>query len=358
MSTISHSQNTYFLPAEWYPQSGVQLTWPHIDTDWEPYIEDITEVFVQLTEAIARYEKVLIVAQNQDEVKSLLTLRLDERCLSNVIFYSAPTNDTWARDHAAITLISTNTENGFQHHNLLLDFHFNGWGKKFAADKDNAITSQLYFDGMLSGQMEEHSNFVLEGGAIESDGEGTIFTTSQCLLAPNRNQPWERAEIEAYLKKSLRADRIVWLDYGNLIGDDTDGHIDTIVRVAPNQTLVYVGCDDENDEQYADFKALEEQLFALRTKQNAPYNLLKLPMPDAIYEGSERLPATYANYLIINGAVICPIYNQPEKDKLALDVIKKAHPDHDIIALDACTIIKQHGSIHCLTMQFPQGVIQ
>lgn len=358
MSAILQQELDYFLPSEWYPQSGVQLTWPHADTDWQPYLDDITEVFVQLTQTIAQYEKVMIVAQQAEEVQALLKKRMSAEALTNVMVYTLPTNDTWARDHGAITLVATSTQNGVHNSHRLLDFRFNGWGKKFAADKDNAITGQLYFDRLLSGSIENHNDFVLEGGAIESDGEGTVFTTSQCLLAPNRNQPMKRDEIEKELKRRLRAKRVVWLDHGTLIGDDTDGHIDTIVRTAPDNTLVYVGCEDENDEQYADFKALEEQLQTLRTMDGEPYRLLKLPMPDAIYDDGDRLPATYANYLIINGAVICPTYRQPEKDQAALKVIQAAYPDREIVAIDACTVIRQHGSIHCLTMQFPQGILR
>lgn len=358
MSTRTNPTPQFYMPAEWHPQSGVQLTWPHKDTDWKPYMADITKVFVQLTQAIAQREKVLIVAQDVDEVKNLLMSKMGLESLRNVQFYQCHTNDTWARDHAGITLVATDTKNGFHYSNMVLDFQFNGWGKKFAADKDNNITRNLYFDGMLSSALEDHNDFVLEGGAIESDGEGTIFTTSQCLLAPNRNQPMDRQEIEQKLKETLRAKRIIWLDHGTLIGDDTDGHIDTIVRTAPNQTLVYVGCDDSSDEQYEDFKALEEQLKELTTLDGKFYKLLKLPMPDPIYDGDDRLPATYANYLIINEAVICPTYNQPQKDKEALDIIQKAYPGREIIAIDARTVIRQHGSIHCLTMQFPQGVVK
>jgi len=348
---------TLYLPAEWHEQSGVQLTWPHAKTDWAPILPDITKVFVELTRAIAKYEKVLIVAPNTDEVKATLMRNLGMERLRNVLFHQCDTNDTWARDHAAITLTGNNTNNGFTVQNTLLDFRFNGWGDKFAADKDNAITQSLYHEGMLNGTFESHDDFVLEGGAIESDGKGTVFTTSQCLLAPHRNQPMTKDDIEQRLKAALRAERMVWLDHGNLIGDDTDGHIDTIVRTAPENTLLYVGCDDSHDEQFEDFLALENQLKGLRTASGMPYRLLRLPMPDAIYDEGERLPATYANFLIINGAVICPTYAQPEKDRRALQTIAQAYPYREIIGIDARTVIRQHGSLHCLTMQFPQGVI-
>lgn len=174
-----------------------------------------------------------------------------------------------------------------------------------------------------------------------------------CLLAPERNQPLSKQQIEAYLLESLHAQRIVWLDHGSLVGDDTDGHIDTTVRVAPNNTLVYVGCEDQNDEQYADFVALKTQLEALKTLEGEPYKLIALPMPKAIYEGEERLPATYANFLIINNAVLVPTYNQPENDQKAITQLQKAFPNRSIVPINSETVIKQHGSLHCLTMQVP-----
>ena len=206
---------------------------------------------------------------------------------------------------------------------------------------------------MLTGSWQDLNHFVLEGGSIESDGEGTIFTTSMCLLAPNRNQPLSKPEIEVKLLEMLHAKRVVWLDYGSLVGDDTDGHIDTTVRVAPNNTLVFVGCEDENDEQYADFLSLKKQLQTLKTLSGEAYRLIELPMPTAIYCDDERLPATYANFLIINNVVILPTYNQPENDKKAAEQLQKAFPEHRIVGVDARTVIKQHGSLHCLTMQIP-----
>ena len=239
---------------------------------------------------------------------------------------------------------------------LWLDFRFNGWGEKFEASWDNMIPLKLWALGSFLNvaKYENHQDFVLEGGSIESDGRGTVFTTSQCLLAPHRNQPLTKDEIERELKCRLHADRVVWLDHGTLTGDDTDGHIDTIVRYAPDDTLLYIRCDNPNDEQYNDFLALEQQLQQLRTIDGKPYRLLSLPMPDAIFEGQgERLPATYANFLVLNGAVLVPVYDQLENDAEALRVIQKAFPDREMVPIDARTIIRQHGSVHCLTMQIP-----
>lgn len=346
----------YVLPAEWHRQSAVQLTWPHEDTDWSPYLEDIVEVCLRLVKAIAGHERVIVAAQDVAGVTRLIEQRIGGELMKNVIVCPCINNDTWARDHAFITLESLEPADTTDH--LLLDFRFNGWGEKFPAEEDNRINSTLYNMGIFSGRRVDYDDFVLEGGSIESDGRGTVFTTSMCLLAPHRNQPLGKAEIEAKLKDRLSADRVVWLDHGQLIGDDTDGHIDTIVRTAPDDTLVYVGCDDPNDEQYADFQALERQLSALRTADGSPFRLLKLPMPDAIYDDGDRLPATYANYLIINDAVIVPVYGQAENEKAAVETISRAYPDREIICIDARVVIRQHGSLHCLTMQYPDGCLQ
>ena len=343
--------NNYILPAEWYIQSCVQLTWPHEDTDWRDYLDDITETFVQIAKAVAHYEPLVIAAKYPERVREVLAESLNDDEMARVSIYECDNNDTWARDHAFITLVSTIDASASCR---LLDFRFNGWGEKFAADKDNRINRTLYDKGVFSGERVDYDDFVLEGGSIESDGRGTVLTTSVCLMAPHRNQPMTQAEVETVLKERLCARKIVWFDYGQLIGDDTDGHIDTIVRVCPDNTLLYVGCDDENDPQYADLKALENQLQQATDADGRPYRLLKLPMPDALYDDGDRLPATYANFLIINGAVIVPTYNQEENDARALELVAEAFPGYDIIGIDSQTIGRQHGSIHCLTMQYPE----
>ncbi len=347
----------FALPAEWEPQSGIMLTWPHADTDWKPYLRQITNTYLELADAITRHEQLLVATPIVESTRKMLAERLSDQQMSRVHLHEVDSNDTWARDHGPISLVSRSKNRSFIIPIHLLDFKFNGWGEKFKWQKDNAINLQLYYQGAFNAALENHTGFVLEGGSIESDGKGTVFTTSQCLLAPHRNQPFTRDDIERHLKNLLHAHHIQWLDHGNLVGDDTDGHIDTIVRVAPHDTLLYVGCDDKNDEQYEDFKALEKQLQGLITYEGYPYRLIKLPMPDAIYDGEDRLPATYANFLIINGAIIYPTYNQPKKDEEAKRQIQLAFPDREIIGIDSLTIIRQHGSIHCLTMQLPEGAM-
>ena len=353
-----HLPFRFVLPAEWEPQSGVMLTWPHAGTDWKPYLRQISDTYLDLADAITRHEHLLVATSILESTRSMLAQRLSAEQMGRVHLYGVESDDTWARDHGPLTMVCRSQRAGHMMPYQLLDFRFNGWGGKFRWHHDNAITANLYYQGAFScAALENHDGFVLEGGSIESDGRGTLFTTSQCLLAPHRNQPLTRQDIERQLMIFFQAKRVVWLDHGNLTGDDTDGHIDTIVRVAPHDTLLFVGCDDPADEQYADFQALQQQLEGLLTYEGYPYRLLKLPMPDAIYDEGERLPATYANFLVINGAVIYPTYAQPEKDAEARRQLQMAFPDREMIGIDARTIIRQHGSIHCLTMQLPEGVL-
>ena len=328
------SLNHWRLPAEWEPQEGVQLTWPHARTDWTPMLDEITAVYHQMAREIAERERLMVVAP-EDAAYDMLRIVCD-------------TNDTWARDHGFISLVDD------QGHRRLLDYCFNGWGEKFPAVLDNAINRRLYDAGELEGEYVDCLDFVLEGGSIESDGKGTIFTTSGCLLAPHRNQPLTKSEIEARLLQDLGAERVLWIDHGGLTGDDTDGHIDTLVRICPDDTLLYIGCDDPEDEQYEELKLMEEQLMTFRTLEGQPYRLLKLPMPRPVYDDGERLPATHANFLVINGAVLCPTYGQPDIDAEALRIIGEGFPDREIIGIDCLPVIRQHGSLHCCTMQFPE----
>ena len=336
-----------FFPAEWHRQEMVQLTWPHENTDWSYMLDEVEACFVELAKAISAREKLLVVAPDTEKVYN--RLRASNATMGNITMFRCETNDTWARDHAFITLLGDNVPH-------YVDFCFNGWGRKFEASLDNAINGKLYDAGIVKGEYEDCTSFVLEGGSIESDGKGTVLTTSQCLMAPHRNQPMNQDEVEACLKKMLHVERVLWLDHGNLIGDDTDGHVDTIARLAPNNTIVYMQCTDTADEQYADLKAMEEQIAALRTAEGEPYRMLALPSPAPIFdEDGERLPATYANFLIINGSVLYPTYAQPENDKLAADVLAKAFPNYEIVGIDCRALIKQHGSLHCVTMQYPRS---
>ena len=342
------------LPAEWERQKGVLLAWPHTATDWAPMLDEVLATYRQMAQEIARSRELLYVVSPEP----LQEPELSSKDFVNVV---CPTNDTWARDFGFITLVrgttGQNPTDALLHPCFkLLDFRFNGWGEKFPAELDNAI-NRHFFDPNFTSH-EDLQDFVLEGGSIESDGQGTVFTTSCCLLAPHRNQPMTKLEIEERLKRYLCAQRILWIDHGHLTGDDTDGHIDTLVRICPNDTLLYMGCDDTTDEQYAELKAMEDQLQTFTTLDGRPYLMRKLPMPAPIHDDEgQRLPATYANFLILNDRVLLPVYGQPTTDRKAHHIVQETFPDRRIIDIDSRSLIKQHGSIHCCTMQFPIQMI-
>jgi agmatine/peptidylarginine deiminase len=270
----------------------------------------------------------------------------------NLSFAELPTNDTWARDHSGLSVFGGNGEK------YVLDFTFNGWGLKFAANYDNQITRGLFANHIFR-QDAKYINckdFVFEGGSIESDGKGTLLTTSECLLSPNRNSFLSKNEIEQKLLNVFGAKRVLWLDHGYLAGDDTDSHIDTLARFCDEQTIAYVKCEDKEDEHYSALLKMEEQLKSFTGIDGNPYRLIPLPMADKVFDGEQRLPATYANFLIINGAVLLPFYDSP-KDDIAQKLLAEVFPSRKIIGVNCLPIIKQHGSLHCITMQYPEGFI-
>ena len=338
-----------YLPAEWHKQSLIQLTWPHKDTDWAYMLDEVNDCFLKIACEILKRQNLLVVAPEPSSIAD--NINCNGGNIQKLVLSKIKTNDTWARDHAFITLLK---EDGTP---LLLDFCFNGWGMKFAANHDNQINNELYFHNkILNGEYISQRSFILEGGSIESDGKGTLLTTEQCLMAQNRNE-MTKEEIERFLKKAFNLKQILWLKHGYLAGDDTDSHVDTLARFCPDDTIMYVKCTDEKDEHYEELKAMEEELETFRTWDGKPYRILPLPMADAVYnEEGERLPATYANFLIMNEAVLYPTYKQQANDMAAKKVLTEAFPGREIIGIDCTALIKQHGSLHCVTMQYPEGV--
>jgi agmatine/peptidylarginine deiminase len=201
-------------------------------------------------------------------------------------------------------------------------------------------------------------NFILEGGSLETDGEGTLLTTSKCLLSQNRNGGLSKKDAGNLISEELGVEHILWLDYGALMGDDTDSHIDTLCRIAPNNTILFTGCRNVDDPQFEELLKMRAQLTMFRDMNGEPFNLIELPLPDPIYdEDGERLPATYANYLITPRSIFVPTYDQPQNDMLAMHTLKVAFPKHNIVPVDCRTLIKQHGSLHCSTMQLPSNLV-
>lgn len=346
---LNQTQNTTLrLPAEWEPQDAILLAWPHQNTDWRPILDQVTKVYIELIQQISRIETVIIIAPELNLV--LATLQKTDIDFSRIILHQIDTNDTWIRDFGPLTVYTGNQP-------LLLDFAFNGWGSKFPADKDNQATKHLYETNLFKTAKLFSSELILEGGSLESDGSGTLLTTTACLLNQNRNPHLDKGELEAKLSERLGFDHFLWLEHGWLAGDDTDSHIDTLARLAPNNTILYTKCDDSDDEHYPPLQEMEAQLQQFRTKGEQPFHLISLPMPQACYDGAGRLPASYANFLIINQAVLVPTYNDPA-DTMALKILENVFPDRKIIGIDCRSLIKQHGSLHCITMQLPQGILQ
>lgn len=340
------------MAAEWFPQSGIQLTWPHAGTDWAYMIEEVTDCYVRLAFEIATRETLLIVTPEPENVRALLDTRLPRRATANIIYAECPTNDTWARDHGFISILGNGRPE-------LVDFRFNGWGGKFEATLDNAINHHLFETGAVTGRYVDMLDFELEGGSIESDGCGTLMTTSQCLLNPNRNSRLDKSQITQLLQDVLGMERVLWLDHGALAGDDTDAHIDTLARFCTKDTIVYVSCDDQEDEHFAPLQRMKAQLQTFTTPSGQPYKLIPVPLPDPIFdENNERLPATYANFLIMNSAVLYPTYGQRDKDEMTGAALRCAFPKTDIVGIDCRALIRQHGSLHCATMQYPRGVLR
>ncbi|MDY6815003.1 MAG: agmatine deiminase family protein [Pseudomonadota bacterium] len=342
------------MPAEWAPQSAIMLTWPHPGTDWASCLQEVEPVFEAIARAVLRFEHLVISCEHvfrlQELGRDLNRYAEENRLPGRVVTVPAPANDTWARDHGPITV---QTGDGPE----LLDFRFNAWGGKFPWEKDDALNRHLASAGVFGSVPLKPVDFVLEGGSIESDGQGTLLTTSECLLTPSRNPSLDRTAIEHLLSEVLGTERVLWLNHGYLAGDDTDSHIDTLARFCAPDHICYVACPDVADEHYSALTAMREELREFRQDNGEPYRLTALPWPDPIHdENGERLPATYANFLIINGAVLLPVYGVAQDDE-AIEVMQGIFPDREIIPIDCQPLLCQHGSLHCVTMQFPAGVV-
>ncbi len=335
------------FPAEWEPQAAVLLAWPHADTDWAPRLEAVEATYAELVAAITlRQSVVLAVANAEVRARALICLANSGATLDRVRCVEVEYDDTWLRDSGPITLRAADGSARFN----LLDFRFTGWGGKYGAARDDALASALFADGLFAKSSLERVDFALEGGAVETDGAGTLLTTWRCLH--ERHPSLDRSAITARLQTSLRQTRVLWLDHGYLEGDDTDAHIDTLARFADPQTLVYQACSDESDPHFAELSAMAAELASLRDPQGQPYRCLALPWAQPIRDGERRLAASYANFLIINGAVLMPAYGDPA-DELAADVLRTAFPDRDIVCIPCRSLIWQNGSLHCISMQLP-----
>lgn len=344
---FSNKRNRSFA-AEWDSQDGILIAWPHAGTDWAYMLDEVTACYQEIARAILDGgERLVIVAPDAEDVRDALGPDVDWQ---QVTIAELPTNDTWVRDYGPITVFKDGRH-------VLADFTFNAWGMKFAADCDNLVNERLGVVGMWRMPLINWRDIVLEGGSIETDGNGAVMTTTSCLTAPNRNDGMTRDELEQRLLERLECIKMLWLDHGELEGDDTDGHIDTLARFAPGGVILYTGCDNPADGHFAPLMAMEQQLKQFTDTDGNHYHLLKLPLPDPIYDEISRLPATYANFLVMNTQVLVPLYGQPENDVRALETIAQAFPGRQVKGIDCRPLICQHGSLHCATMQLPRGAL-
>jgi agmatine deiminase len=340
----------YRLVSETAPQCAVLLTWPHRYSAWADCLESVTAVYLEITRAIAAYEKLLVVCHDPNHAGEVRQACARAGVAPDAIrYFPVPTNDTWIRDYGPLTV-----SDGTGLH--LLDFAFDGWGNKYPATLDNEVTRKLESTGVFSAPCR-HFRLVLEGGSIDTDGQGSLLTTSNCLITNSRNPGYDKAVFERFFAEELGIQRVLWLDHGELEGDDTDAHIDMLARFCSPHTIAYTQCTERSDSHYAGLNAMEKQLGTFTTLEGRSYELLPLPLPAPVFStDGERLPASYANFLIINGAVLVPVYDDPA-DAVALERLTGAFPDRQVIAINCLPLIHQYGSLHCATMQLPAGIL-
>lgn len=338
------------FPAEWEPQAAVVIAWPHHSGDFVN-LQAVEGNYQAFAAAISRFEPLVIVckdAQHQELIQNQLSGHVGD----NVRYVQADYNDIWLRDTVFLTMQWEHPKAKLQ----MVNFRFNGWGNKYPHAADDALNLALFAHPIFKGHPTATVDLVLEGGSVESDGLGAVMTTKNCLFNPNRNPDLSHDAIAGQVQNYLGAKRILWVEQDNLAGDDTDAHIDTLARFCDANTIAYTSCDDPGNDHYQSLKNMEAQLKAFRTEAGEAYKLVALPLPRPIAdEDGKPLPANYSNFLIINGAVLVPVYDDP-MDQVAMERIAGCFPDREIVAVPARALVHQYGSLHCASMQVPAFV--
>ncbi len=337
-------------PAEWEEQDGILLAWPHADTDWAANLAAVEGTYRELIVAALGFEDVyLIVSSASVRARAEEVIGRAATGLPGALHWiELPYDDTWLRDSGPITVFDGAKR-------TWLDFRFTGWGEKFESSRDDRIPEGLHALAAFSHLSRLRIEFALEGGAVESDGDGTLLSTWTCL---KRRHPGKtRGEVEKILSETLGIDRFLWLEHGELDGDDTDAHIDTLARFASRDSIVYQSCTAPDDPHFDTLQRMASELQALTTRQRRPFELFPLPFaPPIVDADGRRLAASYANFLIVNGGVLMPGYDEPT-DIDAAEVLASAFPDRDVVIVPCRPLIEQNGSLHCVTMQLPAGVV-
>jgi len=335
------------MPAEWEPQEAVWLSWPHRRSTWPGNFRPIPRVFSRVAAAISHREEVRINVARELRPRARALLVAAGADMANVSFHLNPTNDAWCRDHGPIFVRRDRTGEV-----AVTDWEYNAWGGKYPPfDRDNRVPSRIA-DAL--GLRRFKAGMVLEGGSIDVNGRGLLLTTEACLLNPNRNPGLSRAQIEDRLRAFLGIHTVLWLGDG-IAGDDTDGHVDDLTRFTGEHSVVTVV---ERRRRDINFRALSEnmeRLRSIRTPSGGRLRILELPMPDPVVREGVRLPASYANFLVVNGAVLMPAFRQPRRDREAAEVLASAFPGRDIIAIDCLELVWGLGTLHCISQQQPSA---
>lgn len=334
--------DTQLLP-EWHKQAATLLAWPHPYGCWKDLLADIEPVYIELVKHLCSIQPVIVLCYDEDHRQHI------QACYShpNLIFVIISTDDIWIRDYGPISTINK------QQQILCYDFQFNAWGNKYKFERDAKATQQLFKSPPLQSTHYQALDFILEGGSLDTNGE-TILTTSRCLLSSARNRGWNKADWEVVFSDYFNIQDCVWLDSGAIIGDDTDSHIDTLARFINPTTICYAKCEDKKDEHYEELKRMEQQL---KNSCQGRYELLPLPLPKPKFKSGQRLPATYINFLLSNESVILPIYDDPADD-IAFSQLATCIHDRQIVKIFATPLLYEGGSIHCASMQLPEGALQ
>ncbi|MEQ6885108.1 agmatine deiminase family protein [Salicola sp. Rm-C-2C1-2] len=341
----------FYLAAEWAPQGAVLMAWPQPDSDWTTLLDQAEPVFTAIARAILSDQDLILCVKSQRQASDLKKHIVTKEGRGQLYTVVVSTNDTWARDFGPLTL-TDGTET------RLLDATFNGWGNKFLSERDNEVNRVLHRQGAFGTLAMDSDPMVVEGGAIDTDGMGTLLVNRPCIMNPNRGNPDPVEEhMTQWLRERLGAAHILWLGQGFLEGDDTDGHIDTLARFVDYRHIVYQSCNDPEDGHYPKLQAMAGELAALHSASGQHYRLTPLPWPDPIHDAEgNRLPATYANFLITNHSVLVPRYELPQDDE-ACRVLAGCFPERQVRGIPCRPLIQQGGSLHCLTMQLPPGAI-
>lgn len=342
-------ESGFHLLPEWNPQRAVLINWPHWNNpSWNSLQDSVSQLYQKIVKILVMRQSVMVICYDIEHRNHIQQLLINANVnLPRVRFFIIPSDDIWTRDYGPLTL-----RFGEQTH--LVNFKFNGWGNKFPHQRDNLVSSQLFQQSFFPQAQFNRIDFVLEGGSIETDGLGTLLTTRSCLLSSNRNPGYQENQIEDLLQAHLGVQKIIWLDQGCLMGDDTDGHVDTLARFVNPQTICYAQCVDSQDENYKTLSAMEKQLQSLKNPTGASYRLIPMPLPQPVYSAvdGKRLPATYTKFLITNHLILTPFYDDPH-DLVAKRILQDCFPNKEIVGVPCRSLLENSGNLHCIAMQIP-----